>query len=374
MTRLSLCTILRDDAAGIERCLRSAREVCDELCVLDTGSTDGGERVAASFGARVGRAAWTDDFAAARNRSLELASGDWLLVLDSDEALAGDPREVRTALERFASSHPDHAGRLRIENLQDGGGSSFVSLARFFPRVPNGCYFGRIHEQWMLVRGGRAVLPPRADTGVSAVHHGYLAGAIASRGKLARNRALLELEARERPDDAYVHYQLGRTLAMASEHEAAVASLERALALCDDADDWAIHAVELGAQGLRELGRGQLALDFVRGALPLAGCRTDTHFLAASLALDCGDVDGAERGFRECLQLGPAPASSVESWPGAGSWAAEHNLGVLCEHTGRPAEARDHYARALALQPGYPPSLAGVARLDAALPTDGAIR
>ena len=37
---VSLCMIARDKAAVIAGCLDSAREVCDQLVVLDTGSSD----------------------------------------------------------------------------------------------------------------------------------------------------------------------------------------------------------------------------------------------------------------------------------------------------------------------------------------------
>ena len=79
MLRISLCMIVRDEAENLERCLRSVAGVVDELCVLDTGSTDGTIELARRLGARVSSAPWTQDFSAARNASVALASGDWIL-------------------------------------------------------------------------------------------------------------------------------------------------------------------------------------------------------------------------------------------------------------------------------------------------------
>ncbi|MFN3346497.1 MAG: alcohol dehydrogenase catalytic domain-containing protein, partial [Candidatus Bipolaricaulaceae bacterium] len=42
---------------------------------------------AKAVGAKVGHFAWCDDFSAARNASLELATGDWILIIDADEEL-----------------------------------------------------------------------------------------------------------------------------------------------------------------------------------------------------------------------------------------------------------------------------------------------
>ena len=87
MARLSLAMIVRNEAGRLGACLESARGVADEMVVLDTGSTDGTREVAAAHGARVETFPWIDDFAAARNASLGLCTGDWTLVLDADERL-----------------------------------------------------------------------------------------------------------------------------------------------------------------------------------------------------------------------------------------------------------------------------------------------
>jgi len=85
---ISMCMIARDEEKHIARCLNSIKSVVDEMIVVDTGSTDRTRDIAAAFGAKVYDFEWKDDFATARNFSLSKASGDWILVLDADEAIS----------------------------------------------------------------------------------------------------------------------------------------------------------------------------------------------------------------------------------------------------------------------------------------------
>src|SRR5262245_35181283 len=82
---LSLCMIVKNEAAHLEAALESVRGLADEIVVADTGSVDGTREVAARFGARLLGFEWCDDFSAARNFVLEHATGDWVLSIDADE-------------------------------------------------------------------------------------------------------------------------------------------------------------------------------------------------------------------------------------------------------------------------------------------------
>ena len=89
----------------------SIRPVCDEIVVVDTGSTDDTVAVAESFGAVVAHRPWDDDFAAARNRALDLATGEWILYIDADEQLEDlerGPGTGRSPAE--ADQDRDHGG------------------------------------------------------------------------------------------------------------------------------------------------------------------------------------------------------------------------------------------------------------------------
>jgi len=85
---LSLCMIVKNEERHLTRCLRSVRDIVDEIIIVDTGSTDKTIDIARVFGAKVYEFPWTGNFSAARNESLIHASGDWILVLDADEVIS----------------------------------------------------------------------------------------------------------------------------------------------------------------------------------------------------------------------------------------------------------------------------------------------
>ena len=361
---ISLCMIVRDEAASLPACLASVAGVVDELVVVDTGSRDATAELARRAGARVVEWAWRSDFAAARNRSLEAARGDWALVLDADETLL-EPDLARARLLAFARAAGARAtapaGQLEVHNLVAGGERSRTLVSRFFPRDPAVRFERRIHEQ--LARHGRPLAG--RPTGVALLHLGYLPEQLAARGKLARNEALLRAELAERADDGYLWYQLGRTLEVGERFEEALAAYERAVELAGDGDPHLAHLFESAATCLRALDRSAQALAWLSEVEKDFAERPDTVFLLALLAMDVGQLERAECGFLRCLELGarPARATGAESSEAARGLAPAHNLGVLYEHSGRPAEARTAYQRALELAPEHAGARAGLARL-----------
>lgn len=87
MARVSLSMIVKNEAESLTDILTDASSFCDELIVVDTGSTDGTQSVAAAAGAKVIDVPWTDNFSAARNASLDACNGDWIVWLDADDRI-----------------------------------------------------------------------------------------------------------------------------------------------------------------------------------------------------------------------------------------------------------------------------------------------
>lgn len=89
-TRLTVIVMTYNEAIHIERCLINASNVCDNLLVVDSFSTDGTPEIAKAFGARVIQHPWTTH-ADQLNWILDNAQIDsqWVMRLDADEIMDG---------------------------------------------------------------------------------------------------------------------------------------------------------------------------------------------------------------------------------------------------------------------------------------------
>lgn len=92
--RISACVIAKDEADRIGPCLESLA-FCDEIVVLDSGSTDGTPDLCRAAGARVIETDWPG-WVKQKNRAVEAASHDWILSLDADERV---DKELRAEIE-----------------------------------------------------------------------------------------------------------------------------------------------------------------------------------------------------------------------------------------------------------------------------------
>ncbi len=93
--RISGVVTTLDNAATLDACL-SSLAFCDELVVLDSGSTDATLAIAMQHGARIETQAFAG-YGPQKQVAIDLASGEWVLLLDADEHLA---EAGRRAIER----------------------------------------------------------------------------------------------------------------------------------------------------------------------------------------------------------------------------------------------------------------------------------
>ncbi|MCA9538093.1 MAG: glycosyltransferase, partial [Myxococcales bacterium] len=146
---LSVCMIAKDEEAFIGDALASVRGVADQCVVVDTGSTDRTVEICRAAGAEVAFLPWAGDFSAARNASLDHATGDWILVLDADERLTARSRTpLRAILEEYQDDSELRVVSVRIRNLARDGrflGDGFSG--RLFRNRPELRFEGRVHEE-----------------------------------------------------------------------------------------------------------------------------------------------------------------------------------------------------------------------------------
>lgn len=145
--KLSLCMIVKNEEDVLSRCLKSVKSIVSEIIIVDTGSTDRTPDIAKEFGATTLQYEWADDFCAARNFSLDQATGDWVLVLDADEVLIYDSSKQIT---RLLTDNQVEGYYIRVVNLLGEPPDLETSddmVVRLFRNRREYRFEGPIHEQ-----------------------------------------------------------------------------------------------------------------------------------------------------------------------------------------------------------------------------------
>ncbi len=106
MVKISAFIIAKNEETGIGEALKSLVSFCDEIIVVDTGSTDRTKEKAFEFTDKVFDFEWIDDFAAARNFALSKCTGDWIIWLDADDRIAPAMQaEIKKLISRAEKEH-----------------------------------------------------------------------------------------------------------------------------------------------------------------------------------------------------------------------------------------------------------------------------
>ena len=85
MEKLSVVIITLNEEKNIRRCIESVKSIADEIIILDSFSTDSTESICNELGAKFIQHKF-DGHIQQKNRALQLATNDWVLSLDADEA------------------------------------------------------------------------------------------------------------------------------------------------------------------------------------------------------------------------------------------------------------------------------------------------
>ena len=300
--KLSACLIVKNEEAHLERCLASIKGLVDEIVVVDTGSSDGTVAIARRHGAVIGHFEWCDDFAAARNESLKLATGDWALWIDADEAL--DPKSftgIREGLMR-----PHFGGKyIRIVNYmdQEGEANQYVhSPIRLFRRAPEVEFTGAIHEQ---------IAPSLSKLGLANAtienalihHYGYRPSEMDVKGKIERTLTLLKRQVEEEPGEAFHWFNLANAHTVAEDYAAAAEAAVQCIERLDAKNIFGSLTYQLLQTALIELGRPEESLQRADEAETKGFAGILTEFERAHALSRLGRHESALAAIEKCFKL-----------------------------------------------------------------------
>jgi len=105
MKKISAVIISKNEEKNIERCLLSIVDIVDEIIIVDSGSTDKTEEIATKFkNVRFIKHVW-EGYSKTKNYGNSLAKFDWILSMDSDEALSEELRKSIVEAKRTDKIH-----------------------------------------------------------------------------------------------------------------------------------------------------------------------------------------------------------------------------------------------------------------------------
>jgi tetratricopeptide (TPR) repeat protein len=359
---ISLCMIVRNEERFLAAALTSVQGVVDEICIVDTGSTDATVAIAASFGARLAHLTWSDDFSHARNAALALATRPWILVLDADERLAPGSRAELRAL---GDVPPDGRGRwIRARNLQDETSEIAVStnaIVRIFPNDPAIRYRGRLHE--FVARDGEAHSLAATRTSIEILHAGYAPAIMAARSKGERNLRVSEAELAADPDDPALVYNYAMSASLAGRRDLARVQLERVVALTAATPrGFRPQALNILAGLYLDEGRAAEALDAADRCVAIADTLPDAHFVRGRALVALGRLHEARDAFGAAIAHGDHAGDHFVVADEIVSWKAHNEIAGTLMRERRFADARRWLELALRERPAEPTLLRNLAR------------
>lgn len=353
---ITLATIMKNEARCLERCLRSVKGVVNDIALVDTGSTDGSQKIAERHGANVIQIDWPNAFDEARNVGLAEVETEWTLWLDADEWLVDGAGQ---ALWRAIENQSAFGFTLvRRDQLPDGRYAE-QSLFRLWRTHPDVRFVGVIHESFPD-RVLQAAYPGQKlyQSDIAFWHDGFREEV--SREKLARNLPLLRRELELRPGQIYYEIELGNTLHRLGDPEgkAVLESLAERLIQMQDQDEPPCNTVDLFLTTfLAGVPDSELHSARADGLLRLARGWFPQSPTALSIA---AQVEIRRGNLRNALDILLAVERLAESGrydrrtsvhPKLVQEALYTNLALVAHQLGRADIARRNYDRLLDLDP-----------------------
>jgi len=295
---LTLCLIVRDEAEFLGDCLAATAPVCDDIVVVDTGSTDATKDIARSYTARVYDYPMGGDFSAARNAALSYVNTEWVLFPDADERFPATELAKIPDLLAAAGDRVHGFSVLRYNFFATGGfySNRLVKLMRNRPHIR---FRRRVAES---VR--RVILDAGGEIGHAPVmlnHFGYTRPLGVRIAKANRYLALLAEHLAEHPGDARMRCQVAMMLRALGRLDEALDTSRRAVAMdASSGSIWYHHA-----HMLRSTGNAEEALDAYRKAWRIDPGSASFANMVGVMQLSLGRLDEADETFRAAAALDP---------------------------------------------------------------------
>lgn len=168
---ISAVIVNLNESVNLERCLKSLKDFADEIVITDLGSTDSSISVCEKYNAKVFHHNFVLFVEKVRNEAVLKAKGEWILVLDPDEAISNT---LKDKLKQIAGDDKFQAVNIPRKNIFFGKWIAHTNWwpdrhIRFF-RKGQVSWKEKIH-QYPEVSGRILDLVVREELAI--IHYGY---------------------------------------------------------------------------------------------------------------------------------------------------------------------------------------------------------
>jgi glycosyltransferase involved in cell wall biosynthesis/SAM-dependent methyltransferase len=296
---LGVIMIVRNEEENLGALLPDIRGVADEICIVDTGSLDATVAVAESLGARVEHFPWTDDFSAARNRSIACARSDYLLWLDADDRIDEPDRRALQSLKPRLRKARDRAYMLKILGRSEDMPDTVSLQTRIIPNREGVRFTGRVHEQ---------VVPSLNEIGVRVeplditIRHTGYHDEDARRAKARRNLDILKAEVEDGHETANRYFFMAMACMGIQDYAQCLHYLGRAREKRTD-EDWLHYSFTVSTDCLLRLERIEEAASEVARGISLFRDSPLLHYFQGLVRMKQGRYDDAATAFQRAASL-----------------------------------------------------------------------
>lgn len=163
MITLSIAMIVKNEHDTLARCLECAKQIADEIIIVDTGSTDDTKEIALNYTDKVYDFKWVDDFSKARNFSFSKATMEYIMWLDADDIILDEDILKIKFLKDILEKDVDMVMLKYNLNLDENGIPALSYYReRIVKRSKNYTWISPIHE--VIKRSGKVIYEDIAIT------------------------------------------------------------------------------------------------------------------------------------------------------------------------------------------------------------------
>ena len=355
---VSVALIVRDEADTLNPCLKSVRDVVDEIVVfVDDRTMDKSFEVAKKYADVVEYFKWTDNFAAARNAVIKKCSKEWILVMDGHEVLHPKSKQVLTnLLERVLPQKDLHdtgmfsafiymnpSGKSSIEEMIP---ETFFLQPRLFRNNGDYVYTGRVHN-WLVTREGSKFAKRPVNELVFVHKRTEKNDEIRRKERRDLNIEALKLDMADDPKSPRPYFYIGNTYYELKEWKNALSWYKKYLKLSDWGAERA-HAMLMVGTIYATQREYKKASRILKDAIKEDWERAEIYLMLGDIAFDRKDLYQAEHWWKSAIEMKP-PMNGLFLHGPAYTYMPHQSLAKLYSTVGEWLKALQHAEKAVSL-------------------------